>query len=91
MEEHERSKARRRGLVAAVLSAAAVAVALPVAGAIASGDASTAGGDTAGASSVPVQTQEQPAPRDDTAPRGDGDCPEKDGGGGSSSDSSVQL
>jgi hypothetical protein len=91
MEERERSNGRRRGLVAAVLSAAAVAVALPVAGAFASGDSGTAAGDSGGATGVPVQTQEQPAPRDDTGPRGDGDCPEKDGGGGSSSDTSVQL
>jgi hypothetical protein len=63
MEEQETSNGRRRGLIAAVLSAAAVAVALPVAGAFASGDSGTAAGD----------------------------CPEKNGGGGSASDTSVQL
>ena len=80
MEEQRQSNGRRRGLVAAVLSAAAVAVALPVTGAFASGDSSNAGGDSSAAGNVPVQTQER-----------DGDCPEKDGGGGSSSDTSVQL
>jgi hypothetical protein len=77
MEEHRNGKARRRGLVAAVLSAAAVAVALPVAGAL----ASDGSGDSAEAGSVPVQTQDRPAPRDDSSPRHDGDCPEKDGQG----------
>ena len=80
MEEHPNRRARRRGLVAAVLSAAAVAVALPVAGAAAGGDDSTRG-----------QAQEQPAPRDQSPPRDDGDCPEKDGAEGSASDASVQL
>jgi hypothetical protein len=87
MEEHRNGKGRRRGLVAAVLSAAAVAVALPVAGALANdgtGDSSTAG-------SLPVQTQDRPAPRDDSPPRHDGDCPEKDGARGSGSDASVEL
>ena len=69
---------RQRGIVAAVLGAAAVAVALPVSGAL-------AGGETA-----PTQAQEQPAPRDDS-PRNHGDCPDKDGRGGSSSDMSVEL
>jgi hypothetical protein len=92
MEEQEKqTSGRRRGLVAAVLSAAAIAVALPVAGAFATGDSGTAAGDSAGTGNVPVQAQERPAPRDDSNPR-DGNCPEKDGGsGGSSSGASVQL
>ncbi len=76
MKEHGN---RRRGIVAAVLSAAAVAVALPVSGAL-------AGAET----TAPTQAQEQPAPRDDS-PRKHGDCPDKDGRGGSSSDTSVEL
>ena len=80
MKEHGN---RRRGIVAAVLSAAAVAVALPVSGAL------------AGAETAPTQAQEQPAPRDDSprddSPRNHGDCPDKDGRGGSSSDTSVEL
>jgi hypothetical protein len=78
MNERRNSATRRRGLVAAVLSAAAVAVALPVSGALASGDP------------APVQTQEQTAPRDGS-PGDHGDCPDKDGRGGSGSDASVEL
>lgn len=78
MQEHENSRTRRRGLVAAVLGAAALAAALPISGALASGQ------------SVPTQAQEQPAPRDDS-PRKHGDCPDKDGRGGSESDTSVEL
>ena len=76
MKEHGN---RRRGIVAVVLSAAAVAVALPVSGALAGGDAASGG-------SVPTQAQDQTAPRDDS-PRNHGDCPDKDGRGGSGSDS----
>jgi hypothetical protein len=78
MEEHRHSRMRRRGLVAAVLSAAAVAVALPISGALASGETDRA------------QTQDQSAPRDDS-PRNHGDCPDKDGRGGPGSDASVEL
>ena len=81
MNDHRQSRMRRRGLVAGVLSAAAVAVALPVSGALAGGD--SAGGDPASGSTAPVQTQT--TPRDDS-PRDRGDCPEKDGRGGSGSD-----
>ena len=81
MNEH---RSRRRGLVAAVLSAAAVAVALPVSGAL-------AGGDSQSVQTQPVQTQGETAPRDDSPRNHDGDCPEKDGRGGSASDASVEL
>jgi hypothetical protein len=80
MKEHRNRAMRRRGLVAAALSAAAVAVALPVSGAV-------AGGDSASAGSFPTQAQDQTTPRDDS-PRNHGDCPKKDGQGGSGSDSS---
>ena len=79
MKEQRNSAMRRRGLVAAALSAAAVAVALPISGALASGD------------SAPAQTQDQGAPRDQSPRSHDGDCPEKDGRSGSSSDASVEL
>jgi hypothetical protein len=82
MKDPRNSGMRRRGLVAAVLSAAAVAVALPISGALASGDAAPAQTQT--------QTQDQATPRDDS-PRDRGDCPEKDGRGGSGSDASVEL
>jgi hypothetical protein len=75
MKEHGN---RRRGMAAVVLSAAAVAVALPVSGALA-GDDSMSGGP------APTQVQDQTAPRDDS-PRNHGDCPDKDGRGGSDSD-----
>ena len=78
MNEHRNSGPRRRGLVAVVLSAAAVAVALPISGALASSDSERA------------QTQDQSAPRDDS-PRNHGDCPDKDGRSGSGSDASVEL
>jgi hypothetical protein len=78
MNEHRNSAPRRRGLVAAVLGAAAVAVALPISGALASSDSERA------------QTQDQSAPRDDS-PRNHGDCPDKDGRSGSGSDASVEL
>jgi hypothetical protein len=74
MKEHGN---RRRGIVAVVLSAAAVAVALPVSGAL------------AGAETAPTQAQE-PAPRDDSQ-RNHGDCPDNDGRGASGSDASVEL
>ena len=78
MNEHRNSSPRRRGLVAAVLGAAAVAVALPISGAV------------AGSSSESTQTQDRSAPRDDS-PRKHGDCPDKDGRSGSGSDASVEL
>jgi hypothetical protein len=78
MNEHRNSAPRRRGLVAAVLGAAAVAVALPISGALASSDSES------------TRTQDQSAPRDDS-PRNHGDCPDKDGRSGSGSDASVEL
>ena len=80
MKEHGN---RRRGIVAAVLSAAAVAVALPVSGAL-------AGAETAPTTTAPTQAQEEPAPRD-YSQRNHGDCPDKDGRGASGSDASVEL
>lgn len=86
MNEQRPSRRRRRGLVAAMLSAAAVAVALPISGALASGeDAPTQ------AQGQATQTQNQTAPRDGSPRNHDGDCPEKDGRGGSGSDTSVEL
>jgi hypothetical protein len=82
MNEHR--KGRRRGLVAAVLSAAAVAVALPISGALASGDSERV-------QAQPVQTQGETAPREDSPRNHDGDCPEKNGRDGSASDASVEL
>jgi hypothetical protein len=84
VEEHRDKKPRRRGLLAALLSAAAVALALPVAGAFAGGDSGSTAGGSSAAGSLPVQTQDRPAPRDE-------DCPEKDGARGSASDASVPL
>jgi hypothetical protein len=55
-----------------------VAVAVPISGALASGGSAT------------TPTQDQSAPRDDS-PRKHGDCPHKDGRGGSGSDASVEL
>jgi hypothetical protein len=78
MNEHRPSGTRRRGLIAAVLSAAAVAVALPISGALANGEP------------TPTQTQNQTAPPDDS-PRNHGDCPDKGGRGGSGADASVEL
>ena len=82
MNEHRNG--RRRGLVAAVLSATAVAVALPISGALASGDSEPL-------QTQPVQTQGETTPRDDSQRNHDGDCPEKDGRGGSASEASVEL
>jgi hypothetical protein len=78
MDEHQHSGLRRRGLVSAVLSAAAVAVAVPISGALANGEPAT------------TTTRDQSAPRDDS-PRKHGDCPHKDGRAGSGSDASVEL
>ena len=78
MKDGRDSGMRRRGLVAAVLSAATVAVALPISGAL------------AGSESERTQPQDQSAPRDDS-PRNHGDCPDKDGRSGSGSDASVEL
>jgi hypothetical protein len=80
MKDSGNSGMRRRGLVAAILSAAAVAVALPISGALANGESAPA----------QTQTQDQGAPRGDS-PRDHGDCPDKDGQGGSGSDASVEL
>jgi hypothetical protein len=90
VEKQRNDKARRRGLLAALLSAGAVALALPVAGAFAGEDSGTTAAGSSAAGSLPVQTQDQPSPRDDSSPR-DGDCPEKDGAPGSASEASVQL
>jgi len=60
------------------LSAAVVAVALPISGALASGETD------------PAQTQDQAAPRNDS-PRSHGDCPDKDGRSGAGFDASVEL
>jgi hypothetical protein len=88
MQEHENSRTRRRGVVAAVLGAAALAAALPISGALASGESGS--GESGSGQSAPTQVQEQPAPRDDSA-RNHGDCPDKDGRDGSASDTSVEL
>jgi hypothetical protein len=76
MEDPGNSAKKRRGLVAAILSAAVVAVALPVSGALAGGGPSSGNTQT--------QTQDQGTPRNDS-PRDRGDCPEKHGRGGSDS------
>jgi hypothetical protein len=81
MEEGRQIRRRRRGLVAAVVSAAAVAVALPVSGAFADGGSGT----STDGSTQPVQAQQQDRPDRD-------DCPEKNGNdGGSASGESVEL
>jgi hypothetical protein len=81
MEEGRQIRRRRRGLVAAVLSVAAVAVALPVSGAFAGGGS----GAATDVSTQPVQAQQQERPDR-------GDCPEKDGNDrGSASGASVEL
>jgi nitrous oxide reductase len=86
MSEQRPSRMRRRGFVAAIVSAAAVAVALPISGALASGeDAPAPARDQA------IQTQSETAPRDGSPRNHDGDCPDKDGRGGSASDTSVEL
>ena len=86
MKDGRDSGVRRRGLVAALLSAATVAVALPISGALASGEHAPA--QTQGQA---TQTQDQPAPRDRSPRDHDGDCPEKDGRGGAASGASVEL
>jgi hypothetical protein len=86
MSEHRPSGIKRRGLVAAVLSPAAVAVALPISGALASGEEARAQ-----AQDQATQTQDRSAPRDQPPRNHDGDCPDKDGRGGSDSDASVEL
>ena len=82
MEDPGSSARKRRGLAAAMLSAAVVAVALPVSGALA--------GDEPSSGNTQTQTQDQGTPRNDS-PRDRGDCPEKHGRGGSNSDTSVEL
>jgi hypothetical protein len=87
MNEHEQAGKSRRGRIAAVLSAAALAVALPVGVAVASGG-SEGSGSTGGAATT--QVQDEASPRGDS-PRDKGDCPENDGSGRSGSDTSVEL
>jgi hypothetical protein len=75
MEEKRQLGRRRRGMLAGVLAAAAIAVALPVSGAFADGSSGSqsSGGDVQFA---PTQDQRDQGPRDR-------DCPEKrDGQGG---------
>jgi hypothetical protein len=86
MEEQRQVNRRRRGLVAAMLGAGALAVGLPVSGALAGDGSSGSPASGSGAGSVPVQNEQGPAPRD-------GDCPfERDGQGDAPEpESSVQL
>lgn len=86
MEEQRKPRSRRRGLVAGVLAALAVAVALPVSGAFADGDSSGSPATGGGVESAPVQDQRDQGPRDR-------DCPEKrDGpGGASGSEEAIEL
>ena len=86
MSEQRPSRRRRRGFVAAMLSAAAVAVALPISGALASGDDAPTQ-----AQNQATQTQSETAPRDGSPRNHDGDCPDKDRRGGSGADTSVEL
>jgi hypothetical protein len=92
MEERRQLGRRRRGMLAGVLAAAAIAVALPVSGAFAGGasGSQSGGGDVqsggSDAQSAPVQDQRDQGPRDR-------DCPEKrDGqGGASGSEEAIEL
>jgi hypothetical protein len=86
MEEQRQVNRRRRGLVAAVLGAAALAVALPVSGAFAGDGSSGSSASGTGAGSVQVQNEQGPAPRD-------GDCPSERGGQGDApeDESAVEL
>jgi hypothetical protein len=86
MEEQRQLGRRRRGVLAGVLAAAAIAVALPVSGALAgsgSPDSQASGG---GIESAPVQDQRDQGPRDE-------DCPEERGGqgGDSGSEEAIEL
>jgi hypothetical protein len=86
MEEQRKPRRQRRGVLTGVLAAAAVAVALPVSGALADGDSSGSQAGGGGVESAPVQNQRDQGPRDR-------DCPEKrDGqGGGSGSEDAIEL
>jgi hypothetical protein len=82
MDQHRPKTARRRGVLAGVLSAAALAIALPASGAFADSGSSEPAAGSSGTQSA-VQSQEQPTPRD-------GDCPER-GGSEAPSGESVEL
>jgi hypothetical protein len=78
MEEKRQLGRRRRGMLAGVLAAAAIAVALPVSGAFADGSSGSSGSQSSGGDVqfAPAQDQRDQGPRDR-------DCPEKrDGQGG---------
>jgi hypothetical protein len=86
MEEQRHWRSRRRGVVAAVVAALAVAVALPASGALAGGGSPDSQASGGAVESAPVQDRGDQAPRDR-------DCPEKGGeeGGASGADESIEL
>ena len=86
MEEQRQWGKRRRGVVAAVVAALAVAVALPTSGALAGGGSPDSQASGGGVESAPVQDRGDQAPRDR-------DCPEKGGeeGGASGTDEAIEL
>jgi hypothetical protein len=87
MEEQRQIRPRRRGLVAAILGAAALAIALPAGGALAGGGSSESSSSDGAAGAVPVQNEQDREKRD-------GDCPfERDRQGDDSpgSESSIEL
>jgi hypothetical protein len=84
MEQQRQSGRRRRRVLTGVLAAVAIAVALPASGALAGGDSTNPQASGGGVESAPVQDQRDRGPRD-------GDCPEKGGGQGGSSESEEAI
>jgi hypothetical protein len=86
MEEQRHSGRRRRGMVAGLLAAVAMAVALPASGALAGDSSPNSQASGSGVESAPVQDRRDQEPRDR-------DCPEKrDGqGGASGSEDAIEL
>ncbi len=86
MEEQRHSGRRRRGVVARVVAAVAIAVALPASGALAGGNSPDSQATGGGVESAPVQDRRDQEPRDRA-------CPEKrDGqGGASGSEDAIEL
>jgi hypothetical protein len=86
MEEQGHSGRRRRGVVAGLVAAVAMAVALPASGALAGDNSQSSQASGSGVELAPVQDQRDQEPRDR-------DCPEKrDGqGGASGSEDAIEL
>ena len=84
---HPPRSPRRRQLLAGLLGAAAMALAVPISGVVASDGGSSSGGSQPSAVQIQKGAQNAPAPRRHNCPHHNGG---QGGGGSSSSDTALQ-